>query len=231
MLIPTIFAALLATALSAPTPAPTLEVRQSATTRNELLDGPCRNVTVIFARGTTEDGNIGALVGPSLESALDSRLGANIVAFQGVDYPADIAGYLAGGSAAGGTTLAGLVNTASTKCPSTQIVLSGYRFVFFPFLLDTCTRLTYTLSQGAQVVYKGAAQLSGPLAAKIKAAVLFGNPNNGDAVPNIDNANVKTYCHAGDLICEGQPIVLTPHLTYATDTPAAADFIASRVTL
>ena len=129
MLIPTILAALLATALSAPTPARTLEVRQSATTRNELLNGPCRNVTVIYARGTTEDGNIGALVGPSLESALDNRLGANIVAFQGVDYPADIAGYLAGGSVSGGNTLASLVNTASTKCPNTQIVLSGYRSV------------------------------------------------------------------------------------------------------
>lgn len=137
MLINAILSALFATALSAPIAGPTLDIRQEATTRNELLDGPCRKVTVIFARGTTEAGNIGALVGPSLECALDSRLGANTVAFQGVDYPADVAGYLAGGSAAGGSTLASLVNTASTKCPSTQIVLSGYRSVTPLTVLNT----------------------------------------------------------------------------------------------
>lgn len=127
MLITSILVSLFATVLAAPTPAPTLEIRQSATTRNELLDGPCRPVTVIYARGTTESGNIGASVGPALEVALDRRLGANTVAFQGVDYPAEIAGYLIGGSPSGARTLASLVNTAATKCPNTQIVLSGYR--------------------------------------------------------------------------------------------------------
>lgn len=93
---------------------------------NDLLNGPCKAVTVIFARGTTELGNIGAVVGPQLDFALNDRLGNN-VAFQGVDYPASIAGFLIGGSPEGADTLASLVNTAATKCPSTQIVLSGYR--------------------------------------------------------------------------------------------------------
>ena len=86
-------------------------------------------------------------------------------------------------------------------------------------------------SQGAQVVYKGAAELSSGLAAKVQAAVLFGNPDNGQAVPNINNADVKTFCHAGDLICDGTAIVLPAHLTYGIDAPAAADFIASHVSL
>lgn len=81
------------------------------------------------------------------------------------------------------------------------------------------------------MVYKGAALLSSDLAGKVRAAVLFGNPNNGDPVPKIDNSGAKTYCHVGDLICDGQPIVLAPHLTYALDTPSAANFIASRVAL
>jgi len=131
MLLTTILAALFATALSVPLPggrSPTPdEIRQAATTRNELLNGPCRNVTVIFARGTTESGNIGSLVGPALESALDARLGSTTVAFQGVDYEANVAGYYAGGSDTGASTMASLVNVASSKCPSTQIVLSGYR--------------------------------------------------------------------------------------------------------
>lgn len=86
-------------------------------------------------------------------------------------------------------------------------------------------------SQGAQVVYKGAELLSANLASQVQAAVLFGNPDNGQAVPNIDNSNVKTYCHAGDLICEGQPIVLAQHLTYGEDGPSAAAYIAGKVSV
>lgn len=85
-------------------------------------------ITVIFARGTTEAGNIGAIIGPELSGELNKQLGGNI-AFQGVDYPADIVGYLEGGNPDGAKQLVNLVTTASTKCPNTQIVLSGYRQV------------------------------------------------------------------------------------------------------
>lgn len=80
-------------------------------------------------------------------------------------------------------------------------------------------------------MYLGAAQLSTANAALIKAVVLFGNPNNGKPVPQINPSNVITYCHPDDLICQGQPIVLPTHLTYGLDTPAAARFIAARVTV
>lgn len=80
-------------------------------------------------------------------------------------------------------------------------------------------------------MYKGAVKLSSVLASKVRAAVLFGNPENGEAVPNVNNANTKTFCRAGDLICEGQAIVLPPHLTYGLDAGAGADFIASHVSL
>lgn len=95
-------------------------------TSNDLVDGPCRALTVIFARGTTELGNIGAVVGPELKSQLNNKYNTN-VAFQGVDYPADIGGYLLGGNADGVATFGSLVQLASSKCPNTQIVLSGYR--------------------------------------------------------------------------------------------------------
>lgn len=123
MLSLTVFITLFSAALSLP-----LEPRQ-ASSANELINGPCKKVAVIFARGTTEPGNIGTGVGPQLSAAVKSRLGSGNVAFQGVDYPADIGGYLIGGSPSGATTLANLVNTAATKCPNTQIVLSGYRYV------------------------------------------------------------------------------------------------------
>ena len=105
----------------------TLNARQGGTVRNDLVDGECAAVTVVFARGTTEPGNVGTVVGPPLFSALDQTLGAGNVAAQGVDYPADVAGFLAGGDDAGAATMADLVTQAATDCPDTQIVMSGYR--------------------------------------------------------------------------------------------------------
>lgn len=104
-----------------------LNIRQSSDTRNELTDGSaCKSVTVIFARGTTESGNVGTLVGPPFFSALVTSIGAENLAVQGVNYPADIAGFLAGGDAAGSKKMAELVGQAITQCPDTKVVMSGY---------------------------------------------------------------------------------------------------------
>ena len=45
------------------------------TTDNDLLNGVCKNLTLIFARGTTESGNVGGIVGPPFVNALVSMLG------------------------------------------------------------------------------------------------------------------------------------------------------------
>jgi hypothetical protein len=47
-------------------------------------------------------GNVGILTGPPFFAAMAEYMnGTNQIAIQGVDYPADIAGFLAGGSPAG----------------------------------------------------------------------------------------------------------------------------------
>lgn len=76
-------------------------------TENDLLDGKkgCTEFTVIFARGTTESGNVGTSTGPPFFAALKKEVGAENVAVQGVDYPADIPGFLAGGSPEGSNTM------------------------------------------------------------------------------------------------------------------------------
>ena len=104
-----------------------LTKRQSlSNTENQL--SLCRPITVIFARGTIELGNVGRLAGPPFFNALDLEVGASNVAVQGVDYPATIAGYLEGGDKGGAAKLAALAEQAATQCPNTQIVLSGYRY-------------------------------------------------------------------------------------------------------
>ena len=119
-------------------------------TRNEL--GECKPVTIIYARGTIELGNVGSITGPPFYNALDELNGADNVAVQGVNYPANILGYLEGGDPGGAATTASLLEQAASQCPYTQIVLSGY-------------------SQGAQEVHLGEAQVSADVAARIAAVV------------------------------------------------------------
>jgi len=65
----------------------------------------CTAMTVIFARGTTEPGNVGVLTGPEFFDALNTILGAGAVTVQGVEYPASIAGFLEGGDPQGSQTM------------------------------------------------------------------------------------------------------------------------------
>jgi len=53
-------------------------------TSNELAE--CKPVTIIFARGTFEPGNIGLLAGPPFFDALSANIGDKL-AVQGVPYP------------------------------------------------------------------------------------------------------------------------------------------------
>ena len=88
-------------------------------TRNDVVNGVCKKETFIFARGTTEDPNLGNIVGPPFLTALNAVFGGSKnVAAQGVNnYAAIGAEYCAGGSLTGAQNLAdvSLVNTNSTE--------------------------------------------------------------------------------------------------------------------
>lgn len=59
--------------------------------------------------------------------------------------------------------------------------------------------------------------------------MIFGDPDNGDAVGSIPADKVNVICHKGDNICAGGVIVLPPHLNYQIDAQTAAEFVASKV--
>lgn len=65
----------------------------------------CADMIIVFARGTTEAGNVGSIVGPPLLAAVKSAAGGKTVAMQGVDYPANIPGFLAGGDRQGSAVM------------------------------------------------------------------------------------------------------------------------------
>jgi len=173
------------------------------------LSGSCKEYTVIFARGTTEPGNVGILVGPPFFDALRDKVGSDNVAIQGVNnYNADIDGYLAGGDAGGSQSMASEIQQAYAKCPNTKLVASGY-------------------SQGSQIVHNAAALLPANVGSWISSVVVFGDPDDGQAIPNVPASKVDTYCNPDDNICVNGDLILPAHLTYGLDAEAAAAFVAA----
>ncbi|RAL66541.1 hypothetical protein DID88_006231 [Monilinia fructigena] len=125
----------------------------------------CTEVTVIFARGTTET--------PTLGTQGHGKYG-----------------------------FLGLIQLPK----HTKLVISGY-------------------SQGGQLVHNAAKQLPAATSAKIAAAVIFGDPDNGSPVQGVPASKTKIICHVGDNICEHGDMILMPHLTYGMDATAAASFV------
>ncbi|KAK2744596.1 hypothetical protein FQN57_004201 [Myotisia sp. PD_48] len=161
--------------------------------------GPCQPLTFIFARGTSEPGNMGDSVGPAVVRVLRSRLN-NKVSVQGVGYPATPASNLSLG-AIGGPKLAKLVNKVRSQCPSTKISLSGF-------------------SQGAMVVHNGVGRLN----FDVSSVVAFGDPLRFAEFENVAAKNVKQFCAKGDPVCLNG-VDPDAHGTYPQNANEAATFI------
>jgi cutinase len=71
---------------------------------------------------------MGVIVGLPFLNMLKSTLGADNVDYEGVDYNNGVAGYLSGGDSAGSTKMAQMIRDKASSCPSTKIVVSGYRY-------------------------------------------------------------------------------------------------------
>jgi len=189
-------------------------IKRAASTATDVTDGACKPVTLIFARGTTEPGNLGTVVGPPLAAAMKSALGDDKVAVQGVDYAADIAGATSGAidpqNAMGAQNMAALAQKVTTACPTTKVVLSGY-------------------SQGAEEVRGALMAMDKNTSAKVAAAVTFGDPLQSQPFANIDAAKTKINCAPGDQVCNEKFQISAAHLSYGTngDIPASVKFIQS----
>ncbi|PSR75846.1 cutinase-domain-containing protein [Coniella lustricola] len=184
----------------------------------------CTTYTLLFARGTTETGTLGTVVGPGLETSVQSALGTSQVTVQGVTYAADVAGITseATGSGPGSVAMAQDAATALSSCPNTKLILTGY-------------------SQGAIVVHNTATKLkaSGQVSSVV-AAVTFGDPYKTVLPAGIVTADFHTFCASGDEVCAygtgtcagtgGCTSASTlGHLGYGADVGAAATFIKSVV--
>jgi len=87
----------------------------------------CKPIIVIFARGTWEPGPApGMLVGYWFGQDVEKKYPGK-VAVQSVKYDASNGGYLSGGSASGGKTMAKMVENTASSCPNSKIIMGGYR--------------------------------------------------------------------------------------------------------
>lgn len=135
---------------------------------------------------------MGSSVGPAIAKVLESELGADGVAIQGVDYEATIASNAQQGRQ-GGPVMADLVSQALSNCPDTKIALGGY-------------------SQGGFVV-SNAISSAGVSPDDVAAAVLYGDPSR-QAAGGLDASKVKDYCTSGDGVCAGTFAISAAHLAY-----------------
>ncbi|TGO63304.1 hypothetical protein BOTNAR_0102g00060 [Botryotinia narcissicola] len=185
--------------------------RGNVITQNDVVDsnGSCATMTVLFARGTGEVGNVGILTGPPFFTALAAYMNqTGSMSIQGVDYSACVSGFLAGGDPAGAKTMADLINNTLTSCPNTHLTVSGY-------------------SQGAQLVHLAMSSLPTTTTSRVKSVVMFGDPKNGTALAGIDSSKVMTICDPKDDICKGGDVILPAHLEYSANAGTAAMFALS----
>ncbi|RAL12886.1 cutinase precursor [Aspergillus homomorphus CBS 101889] len=209
-------------AVANPLPAPEadqLQSRQFITDSNELMAGPCKDVTLIFTRGSAEIGNMGLVIGPQLCQALKAQISPNRVACQGVegqyvglikpnflDYNTDPKSI---------QTAKTTIEEAASKCPNTQIVAGGY-------------------SQGSAVIDYAVQELNSDTRNKLKGVVLFGftrNKQDHGQIPGYPQDKVKVYCAPGDVVCDGILVITPSHQVYGVNAGDAADFLARQVNL
>ncbi|KAI7718010.1 hypothetical protein KC353_g4123 [Hortaea werneckii] len=206
----TLFAALAATAIASP-------LSKRGVTENEVENGECRTYTFIFARGSTEIGNMGETVGPATCNALKKKYGDNEVACQGVGgaYTAGLAqNALPDGTTQGALNEAKkMFNDAHSNCPNTIITAGGY-------------------SQGAAVMTGSVGELDDDVKSTVAGVVLYGDTRNKQedgGIPGYPKDKVKVYCAATDGVCGGALLVTAGHLTYMDDVSDAADFLEGKI--
>ncbi|TDZ35280.1 putative cutinase 1 [Colletotrichum spinosum] len=208
---------LASTALAFPTQS-TRQLGRVGSTANEFKTGGCKDVIFLWARGSTEIGNMGTVVGPGVANSLKSAFSGQ-VAVQGVDYAAALStNFLPGGADPDGITeMESLLNDAASKCPDPIIVTGGY-------------------SQGAAVNHRAIEDLPEAQKSQIAGVVTFGDTQfraDRGQIPNFPKDKIKIICaeNPRDTVCDGNlgAAVLAPHLSYGADAKEGADFLIAQI--
>ncbi|KAK2016748.1 cutinase [Colletotrichum eremochloae] len=180
----------------------------------EFSQGGCKDVIMLFARGSTEVGNMGTVCGPPTANNIKSKFQS--VAVEGVDYAAALSTNALPGGAdpLGIREMKRLIEKANTECPDSKLVVGGY-------------------SQGAALTHRAVEDLPQAQKDQIVAAFTFGDTQNTQdkgQIPNFPKEKTNIICAPGDAVCKGTLLVLPAHLTYGANADEQADFIAQKLT-
>ncbi|RBR05210.1 hypothetical protein FVER53590_12346 [Fusarium verticillioides] len=174
--------------------------------RNDLEDGDsssCPPAILIYARGSTEPGNLGITVGPILAEAMQLAIPDIWIQGVGGPYTADLApNFLPEGTTDASIDEAKrLFQMAFDKCPDTPVVTAGY-------------------SQGTVVVGYALSELQIAVQNQVVGAALYGYTKNeqlGGRIPNYPTDKTKIFCLPTDLVCDGTLFILPAHFLYGAD--------------
>jgi len=151
----------------------------------------CKKNIVIYARGTTEIGVMGEIVGPFLSNNLSPSSDWEIC---GVYYTANLSGdYCVG--LPGGMVARDMLNQAAQKCPEAKIFMAGY-------------------SEGGMVSHNAVAYADEAARKRVAAVVAWGDPFQGAPIKGYSGP-ILTYCASGDDVCTGNFVIGFVHLSYA----------------
>ncbi|KAF2281394.1 cutinase precursor [Westerdykella ornata] len=192
-----------------------IEIRQTGVNSNEFSQGGCRPILFAWARGSTEAGNMGTVVGPPTSNGLKRIFGNSNVATEGVAYAALLStNALPGGTDSASKNLfKNTLNSMASKCPDSVIVTGGY-------------------SQGAAVNHRAIEELSQSVKDRIVGTVLYGDTQkqqDNNQIPNFPKDKVLIICNPGDLVCTGSLVVLAPHLAYGARADEGVNFLAQKI--
>lgn len=182
------------------------------TTMKEFTRGGCKEIILVYARGSTEQSNVGSL-GPLLSSGLKSRFRS--VAVEGVDYAAGLAtNDLPGGADPAGTReMRRLVILAASRCPRSAVLVGGY-------------------SQGAAVTHRAVESLSAQVMQHIVAVFMFGDTQytqDRGRIRGFPPSHTLIICNTGDAVCSGSLVIMPAHLMYAPRVNEVIAFLTRRL--
>ncbi|ORY01568.1 cutinase [Clohesyomyces aquaticus] len=198
-----------------------IEVRQldkTGLTESEFSRSTtCGKVIFVWARGSTEAGNMGAIIGMPLGDELRKKYGRDLQ-IEGISYKADLApNYLPGGTdRESWGMMKSTLEKVNQRCPTAKVVAGGY-------------------SQGAAVIHRGIEGLAQAVKDQIVGVVTFGDTQktkDKGVIPNFPADKLKIFCAGGtDTVCLGNlaAAVLPPHLSYTVNADEAGRFLIGKV--
>jgi cutinase len=102
---------------------------------------------------------------------------------------------------------------ASTKCPNSIVVASGY-------------------SQGAAITHEAIDGLSSSVKNQIAGVVTFGDTRNLQAhgqISGYPTDDLLIICNPGDLVCIGTLVITPAHVLYQPRVPEAVAFLSDKI--